>query len=124
MFATVPREELYFLRESSEELCLPEQVSSRWTGLDYLQHGDSMDYIEQFLDFSPFPAPHSPAATASCPQDDLSPLPTLTSTITPEEPCFKRQKKANKSENSPFHNYQKHLNNALKKLIIVPNFGP
>lgn len=24
-------------------------------------------------------------------------------------------------ENSPFHNYQKHLNNALKKLVIVPN---
>lgn len=26
-------------------------------------------------------------------------------------------------ENSPFHNYQKHLNNALKKLVIVPNLG-
>jgi hypothetical protein len=24
-------------------------------------------------------------------------------------------------ENSPFHNYQKHLNNALKKLVILPN---
>lgn len=23
---------------------------------------------------------------------------------------------------SPFHNYQKHLNNALKKIVIVPCF--
>jgi hypothetical protein len=35
----------------------------------------------------------------------------------------RRQKKGKKVENSPFHNYQKHLNNALKKLIIVPVFG-
>jgi hypothetical protein len=33
-----------------------------------------------------------------------------------------KQKKIKKVENSPFHNYQKHLNNALKKLIIVPDF--
>lgn len=31
-------------------------------------------------------------------------------------------KKIKKLPNSPFHNYQKHLNNALKKLIIVPEF--
>ena len=29
-------------------------------------------------------------------------------------------RKVRKTENSPFHNYQKHLNNALKKLVIVP----
>jgi len=33
----------------------------------------------------------------------------------------KKQKKIKKFENSPFHNYQKHLNNALKKMIIVPS---
>jgi len=32
----------------------------------------------------------------------------------------KSNRKIKKVENSPFHNYQKHLNNALKKLIIVP----
>jgi hypothetical protein len=32
-----------------------------------------------------------------------------------------KQKKIKKIENSPFHNYQKHLNNALKKLIIIPS---
>ena len=31
-------------------------------------------------------------------------------------------KKIKKVENSPFHNYQKHLNSALKKLVIVPSF--
>jgi len=34
----------------------------------------------------------------------------------------KSDKKIKKVENSPFHNYQKHLNNALKKLVIVPSF--
>lgn len=34
----------------------------------------------------------------------------------------KGEKKIKKVENSPFHNYQKHLNNALKKLVIVPTF--
>lgn len=33
-----------------------------------------------------------------------------------------KEKKIKKIQNSPFHNYQKHLNNALKKLIIVPTF--
>jgi hypothetical protein len=36
----------------------------------------------------------------------------------------KKEKKIKKGENSRFHNYQKHLNNALKKLIIVPEFEP
>jgi len=36
----------------------------------------------------------------------------------------KRGKKGKKVQNSPFHNYQKHLNNSLKKLVIVPGFGP
>jgi len=34
----------------------------------------------------------------------------------------KSEKKIKKVENSPFHNYQKHLNSALKKLVIVPLF--
>lgn len=33
-----------------------------------------------------------------------------------------RKKKIKKNEYSPFHNYQKHLNNALKKIIVVPVF--
>ena len=33
-----------------------------------------------------------------------------------------RRKKIKKNEYSPFHNYQKHLNNALKKIIVVPVF--
>lgn len=32
----------------------------------------------------------------------------------------KRTKKIMKNGNSPFHNYQKHLNNALKKMISLP----
>jgi uncharacterized protein YecT (DUF1311 family) len=32
----------------------------------------------------------------------------------------KKSKKIKKMANSPFHNYQKHLNNALKKLIAFP----
>lgn len=39
-----------------------------------------------------------------------------------EENSRKKGKKIKKAINSPFHNYQKHLNNALKKLIIVPEF--
>ena len=38
-----------------------------------------------------------------------------------KEKGVRKQKKIKKVENSPFHNYQKHLNNALKKLIIVPS---
>jgi hypothetical protein len=33
---------------------------------------------------------------------------------------FKREIRFPKSKISPFHNYQKHLKNALKKLIILP----
>ena len=33
-----------------------------------------------------------------------------------------RKKKIKKNEYSPFHNYQKHLNNALKKIVVVPVF--
>lgn len=33
-----------------------------------------------------------------------------------------RRKKIKKNEYSPFHNYQKHLNNALKKIVVVPVF--
>lgn len=33
-----------------------------------------------------------------------------------------RKKKIKKNEYSPFHNYQKHLNNALKRIIVVPRF--
>ena len=38
-----------------------------------------------------------------------------------KEKGVRKQKKIKKVENSPFHNYQKHLSNALKKLIIVPS---
>jgi hypothetical protein len=31
-----------------------------------------------------------------------------------------KQKKIRKVTNSPFHNYQKHLNNALKKMMTLP----
>ena len=33
------------------------------------------------------------------------------------------ESKSNKKKvkNSPFHNYQKHLNNALRKFIVLPN---
>ncbi len=34
-----------------------------------------------------------------------------------------KEKKGKKVENSPFHNYQKHLNNALKKLVILPHLS-
>lgn len=36
---------------------------------------------------------------------------------------MEKKKKIQKPQNSPFHNYQKHLNNALKKLIVVPEFN-
>jgi len=39
-----------------------------------------------------------------------------------DEVVSKKQKKNTKIENSPYHNYQKHLNNALKTLIIVSAF--
>lgn len=31
-------------------------------------------------------------------------------------------KKIRKVSNSPFHNYQKHLNNALKKMVALPEY--
>jgi hypothetical protein len=33
-----------------------------------------------------------------------------------------KAKKIRKVTNSPFHNYQKHLNNALKKMILLPDY--
>lgn len=45
---------------------------------------------------------------------------TLESTYLCNESSGKESKKQKKVENSPFHNYQKHLNNALKQLVIVP----
>lgn len=43
------------------------------------------------------------------------------SSIVEKASSLGKEKKNKKVENSPFHNYQKHLNNALKKLIIVPH---
>jgi hypothetical protein len=40
-----------------------------------------------------------------------------------KDQLLRKEKKIKRTENSPFHNYQKHLNNALKKLIIVPEFS-
>jgi hypothetical protein len=34
----------------------------------------------------------------------------------------KKVKPRNKSKNSPYHNFQKHLNNYLKKLLMIPHF--
>ena len=41
--------------------------------------------------------------------------------LTEDGKSIGKEKKGKKVENSPFHDYQKHLNNALKKLVIVPN---
>lgn len=55
--------------------------------------------------------------------EEEMPLNCLEKKMTEVERHVEKEKKVKKVENSPFHNYQKHLNNALKKLVIVPNLG-
>ena len=37
-----------------------------------------------------------------------------------EESCQKKIRRNKKVENSPYHNFQKHLNSAIQKLVVLP----
>lgn len=79
-----------------------------------------MNYISQFLNLfeekqqqTPSNAQKDePATVNACHFED----PRRSQPEAHEKPA----KKLQKNGNSPFHNYQKHLNNALKKMIALP----
>lgn len=79
-----------------------------------------MNYISQFL--SLYEEKRCPIP--SLPQKDECPVVNASHIENPirtqVDAHEKRGKKIQKNTSSPFHNYQKHLNNALKKMIALP----
>lgn len=76
--------------------------------------------MEEFLNQFTYDSPVDVAHPSHCESSPKRLLNDGKQSKQVKEKGVRKQKKIKKVENSPFHNYQKHLNNALKKLIIIP----
>lgn len=95
-----------------------------WQGLETLCRGDSLNYISQFLSLIEEELPTDPKLLSKDPPPPKTEAFTFTSDRNQGPDPIQKQKKIRKVTNSPFHNYQKHLNNALKKIITLPQPNP
>ena len=79
----------------------------------------SEDELLGFTDSLDLESPYQPTSESSEPSKEKKSQKNLNNNMG-EESCQRKSRKNKKVENSPYHNFQKHLNSAIQKLVVLP----